>query len=267
MSPRFLMCPPEHYGVEYEINPWMDRAVQPDRGLARRQWDNLVRILEKDLGCAVETITPRPGLPDMVFTANAGYVQGDCFIPARFRYRQRRGEEVHFRKWFSSAGFDVKDLPGEWSFEGFGDALPVGEFVVAGYRFRSDIQAHGALGRILERKVVSLELVDSRFYHLDTCFCPLGDRGVLYVPSAFDEYGTRALAAACEGLALYPSGEDDALAFACNAVVVGSTVVLNTGADDVCEYLRRSGYRVIETPLSEFLKSGGGAKCLTCRLD
>ncbi|MEW6428199.1 MAG: arginine deiminase-related protein [Thermodesulfobacteriota bacterium] len=264
--PRFLMCPPDHYGIEYEINPWMHRQFQPDRDKARSQWQRLKDLLETGLDAVVELIEPRPGLPDMVFTANAGYVEAGTFVPSRFRFQARQGEAPWFREWFSRQGFSVRELPGHWAFEGFGDALPWGDRIFAGYRFRSDIQSHTALGVLLGREVLSLELVDSRFYHLDTCLCPLSGGEVVYFPGAFDRYGRSVLEGAVGGERLLPVSESEAIRFCCNAVHVGTTIIMHTGSPDLAGRLTGRGYRVSECDLSEFLKSGGAARCLVCRL-
>ncbi len=264
--PSFLMCPPEYYGIEYEINPWMHRQVQPDRELARRQWQALKELLETKLDAVVELIAPQSGLPDMVFTANAGYVEEGQFIPSRFRFRARQGEEPWYREWFADRGFAIRELPGEWVFEGFGDALPWQERILAGYRFRSDIQSHTALGKLLDREVLSLELIDSRFYHLDTCLCPLTGGEALYFPGAFDDYACSALRGLVGEERLIAVSEVEALRFCCNAVQVGKRIIMNTGGPELAGRLRSRGYEVFECDLSEFLKSGGAARCLVCRL-
>ena len=264
--PRLLMCPPDYYGIEYEINPWMNRQVQPDRDLARQQWQVLQDLLESKLDGVVELIEPRPGLPDMVFTANAGFVEAGLFIPSRFRFKARQGEEHWFREWFVDRGFTVRELPGEWVFEGFGDALPWLDRIFAGYRFRSDIQSHSALGKLLGREVLSLELTDSRFYHLDTCLCPLSGGEVVYFPGAFDEYGLGALRGLVGEERLVAVNEAEALRFCCNSVQVGRRIVMNAGDPELTARLNGRGYEVFECELSEFLKSGGAARCLVCRL-
>jgi len=261
------MCPPDFFGIRYEINPWMNRAIGADHTRANQQWDALRRVLTEEIGAEILLIDPVENLPDMVFTANAGYVRKNLFVPSRFRFEQRRGEEARFRHWFEENGYRIVDLPDGGNFEGFGDALPVGCTILAGFRYRSDIGSHQQLGELLGQRVISLELTDPRFYHLDTCLCPLTCGDLLYYPGAFDEYGLRAI----EGL--YPPerrvavSEEDALTFCCNAVSVAHSVVLNTGADTVVRELRTRGLTVYETPFSEFIKAGGAAKCLTLRLD
>ncbi len=261
---KFLMCPPDYFGIEYEINPWMRLSNQSDPTEARQQWQELYRVLTGELGAAVELMEPVKGLPDLVFTANAGYVQEDLFVSSSFKYNERRGETPFFDQWFQSHGYRLRKLGGGCIFEGMGDALPLGETILAGYRHRSEICSHEALSEITGRRVLSLELVDPRFYHLDTCFCPLDSNAALYFPRAFDSYARAAMALAAPDLVAV--SESSALRFGCNAVVVGETVVTNTGCGDLGPPLAERGYKLRMVELSEFMKSGGSAKCLTLRL-
>ena len=263
-EPRILMCRPDHYGIEYEINPWMSRQRQADPERATDQWTRLRAELE----AAGATILLQPaaeGLPDLVFTANAALVHRDTAVLARFRYPQRQGEESHDEAWLRSAGFAVRRLEDGVFFEGAGDALFCGDTLFAGYRIRSDIVAHQQVGAMLGCRVIPLELVDGYYYHLDTCFCPLAPGRAIYYPSAFDAYGRRALAESVDELIEVSDAE--ARRFACNAVVVGRTVVTNTGCPQLHATLGQRGFEPRETPLDEFVKAGGAAKCLTLRLD
>ena len=264
MNPRILMCRPEYYGIEYEINPWMNRERNADREVALRQWFGLRDILER-LGVEVELIAPVKGLPDLVFTANAGVVRGEVFVPSVFRHQQRQGESPHFERWFRQRGWKVQPLSARASFEGAGDALYCGSTLFAGYLHRSEIGCHAALGELFECQVLSLELVDPRFYHLDTCFCPLSPGEAVYYPGAFDDYGRRVLQSNIANL--YEVPEADAVRFGCNAVVVGKDVVHNAGCEGLAKILADAEFRSHPTDLDEFLKAGGSAKCLTLRLD
>lgn len=263
-QPRILMCPPDHYGIEYEINPWMNRSLGAVRELAFRQWKTLHDTL-KSLGVAVETMTPQPGLPDLVFTANAGLMFRNTFLSSRFRHEVRAKESPFFDAWFAEHGFEVKHLPENSFHEGAGDALFCGDTLFAGYRTRSDASAHQWVGKALGVRVLPLELVNPRFYHLDTCFCPLAPGEAIYFPGAFDTYGQRVLNTHVPKL--IPVAEEEAHRFGCNAVVVGKTVVHNSRCPRLADDLLRAGYRSIEVELDEFLKAGGSAKCLTLRLD
>ena len=263
-TPRILMCPPEYYGIEYEINPWMNRAVGSDAVEARRQWEALRGTLV-ELGATVEVLEPVRGLPDLVFTANAGLIYGELFLSSRFRYGVRQGETPHFDAWFAARGFRVESLPKGLYFEGAGDALFCGETLFAGYRFRSDARGHIWIGDRLGVQVLPLELVDPRFYHLDTCFCPLAAGEAIYYPGAFDEYGRSVLRDSIPRLIAVTA--EEAVTFSCNAVVVGRTVVLNEGAPALARSLQEAGYAVRPLRLTEFIKAGGSAKCLTLRLD
>jgi N-dimethylarginine dimethylaminohydrolase len=258
------MCPPDHYGIEYEINPWMDRRRTCNRELAVRQWHGLCQLLE-DNGAAVSCLAPVAGLPDLVFTANAALIFKDLAIPANFRHPERKGEEVHARQWFCEHGFRIQELPGHLFFEGAGDALFCGDTLFAGYRIRSDIRSHLELADRLGCRVMSLELVDPHYYHLDTCFCPLAPGAAMYYPQAFDDYGRKVL---CERIDdLLPVSGAEAANFACNAVVLERTVITHIGCPQLHRELQRRGFQTWETPLGEFVKAGGSAKCLTLRLD
>jgi N-dimethylarginine dimethylaminohydrolase len=262
--PRILMCPPDHYGIEYEINPWMNRSMGAIRALAFHQWRTLRDTLET-LGVHVELLSPQPGLPDLVFTANAGLIYQDVFVSSRFRHAVRARESPYFDAWFAEHGFQVEHLPEGMYHEGAGDALFCGDTLFAGYRIRSDALAHQWVGQRFGIRVLPLELVNPRFYHLDTCFCPLSPTEAIYYPAAFDDYGRRVLQTHIARL--IEVNEAEAHRFGCNAVVVGRTVVHNSRCPDLAEKLANAGYRSIEVELDEFLKAGGSAKCLTLRLD
>jgi N-dimethylarginine dimethylaminohydrolase len=263
-TPRILMCPPDHYGIEYEINPWMKRSLASIRELAFAQWRELRDAL-RGLGVHVEEMTPQAGLPDLVFTANAGLVFRERFFSSRFKHAVRARESPYFEKWFAEHSFQVVQLPEEMFHEGAGDALFCGEPLFAGYRTRSDVGAHQWVAGQVGVRVLPVELIDSRFYHLDTCFCPLAPGEALYYPAAFDDYGRLVLETHVPKL--IPVVEAEALRFGCNAVVVGKTVIHNSGCPRLAEDLQQAGYDTISITLDEFLKAGGSAKCLTLRLD
>lgn len=263
-APRILMCPPDYYGIEYEINVWMSRQRQAVHATAVAQWERL-RALLSSAGAEVCELAPVPGLPDLVFTANAALIYRDTAVLARFRHEVRNREICHDRAWLEAHGFHIELPPPDTCFEGAGDALFCGDTLFAGYRLRSDVRGQQQIGARLGVRVIPLELVDPYYYHLDTCFCPLAPAVAIYYPQAFDEYGRRALEQAVE--TLIPVSEAEARCFACNAVVIGKTIVTNTGCDGLHAVLRSLGYEPCETPLGEFVKSGGSAKCLTLRLD
>jgi N-dimethylarginine dimethylaminohydrolase len=264
MKPRILMCPPDYYGIEYEINPWMSRSRGASPPRAQRQWSDLRDILA-GLGVEIELLGPRPGLPDLVFTANAGLVYRRRFFSSRFRHEVRARETPHFDTWFAAHGFEVERLPEGTFFEGAGDALFCGPTLFAGYRIRSDVAGHQYLGQELKCQVLPLELVDERFYHLDTCFCPLAPGAAIWFPPAFDSYGRKVIESHVPTLIAVTEAE--ATRFACNAVIVGQTVVLNTGSEQLARDLETLGLETMATELDEFIKAGGSAKCLTLRLD
>ena len=341
--PRVLVCPPTHFGVEYVVNPWMAGQVgAASRKRAAQQWEAFVAILE---GVAdVHVIDAGPGLPDMCFTANAGFVLGETFVATRFAVSQRQPEEALHKEWAASAGFEILEGEADLPFEG--DALwwpqqspqrgsarghpspeeslqrgsarghpspeeslqrgsarghpspekslqrgsarghpspekslqrgsarghPSPEksppVLWAGYGVRTALGAHRPLAERLRVRVESLHLVDARFYHLDTCFVPLPGGRVVYYPPAFDARSQRRIEALAPPAQRFAVGEEDARNFACNAVRIGRTWIANHASPALRERLEGWGYRVVTTPLTEFMKAGGAAKCLALILD
>ncbi len=262
------MCAPSHYDVDYVINPWMEGNLhRSSKALALEQWRRLCGLLQQR--GRVELLEPQPGLPDLVFTANAAVVMGNTAVLARFFHPERQGEEPWFGRWFESQGFEVVQLPPDLPFEGAGDALldRGGGWLWAGYGFRSELGAHPLLAQSLGVEVLSLRLIDERFYHLDTCLCPLSDGSLLYYPPAFDLASNRLIESRLPPDKRLAVSGADALAFACNAVNLGDAVLLNQASAGLRQQLEARGFTVLETPLGEFLKAGGAAKCLTLRLD
>jgi N-dimethylarginine dimethylaminohydrolase len=259
------MCRPTHYSIAYEINPWMRIERQVNHRAASHQWQALYALLTKTLRVSVKLVRPVHGLPDLVFTANAGLVSGGTFIRSNFRHPERQGEEPVFERYFRQRGFRITRLAGRFNFEGEGDALFFGETLFFGFRFRSDAPAHERLAKLLGCRVLPLELVDRRFYHLDTCFCPLNAETALWFPHAFDRYGRKVIETYVKDPV--PVSQADALKFCCNAIVVNRAIVLHRGISQALhKQLTRRGFRVYELDLSEFLKAGGSAKCLVLRL-
>jgi len=234
---------------------------------SEQQWNQLRSLMAKD--ARIELISPQPDLPDMVFTANAGLVFNGKAVLSRFRYAERNGEEKHFEDWFANQRYRVYRLPHGLPFEGAGDALldRTRELCWAGYGLRSAVESHPYLSRWLELQVISLRLIDERFYHLDTCFCPLNDGYLLYNPRAFDQESRRQIALRFPESKRIVVTQLDAMKFACNAINVGDQVFLNEAGPDLTKQLGRAGFKVVQIGLSEFIKAGGAAKCLTLRLD
>jgi len=266
-SIRFLMCSPDKYDVDYVINPWMEGNIhKSSRDRALEQWQKLCYIIKEH--AVVDLVEPQSGWPDMVFTANAGLVLGKNVVLSRFLHKERQGEEPYFKDWFEDKGYTVYELPKDLPFEGAGDALfdREGRWLWAGYGFRSELDSHPYLAKWLDTEVVSLRLMDERFYHLDTCFCPLTGGYLLYYPPAFDSYSNRLIEMRVPPEKRIAIEESDAVNFACNTVNIDQIVVMNKASDDLKQRLEAVGMTVIETPLTEFLKAGGAAKCLTLRV-
>ncbi|MDX9699721.1 MAG: arginine deiminase family protein [Rhodocyclaceae bacterium] len=263
MSKRILMCPPEHFDIEYEINPWMHVSdpVLPAR--ARAQWQALHDIYTRELGWQVALVPPQPGLPDMVFTANGGLVVGGRLVLPRFRQPERQGETPWFAAWFAQAGY-TESLQPRHDFEGEGDALLWNDLLFAGYPWRSDQPAHRELAAWLGVTVVSLQLTDARFYHLDTALTIVDEHTVAVYPPAFTADSLAAIRAHVPQV--IEASTADAMAYGLNAMSDGRSIVLSDRATGLIECYRQRGMQVCPTPIDEFQKSGGGVKCLSLEL-
>lgn len=258
------MCPPDYYEIAYEINPWMSVKRKANRKRAKKQWEDFYGLLTEKLKVKVELLKPAPRLPDLAFTANGGLAYKETFIRANFRHKEREPEARFFEEWFKKKAWKVRLVPPVHRFEGEGDALFFGKELYTGYHFRSDIEAHEFVAAALKVPYQTLELRDKRFYHLDTCFAPLDEKSALVYLPAFEPYSREILRETVPDLVEVP--EEEALRFACNAVVVGKEVILNLGCPKTEELLRRRGFTPHPLDFSEFIKAGGSAKCLVLRL-
>jgi len=256
------MCPPTYFEVSYSINPWMQTHVPVDVDRAQNQWDDL-RITYQQLGHEVQVVDPAAGLPDMVFAANAGVARGDRALVSRFTHPQRQLESEAFRAWFVQAGYTTVAVADERN-EGEGDVLSVGGVLLAGSGLRTTREAHGELSAFFDVPVVSLELVDPRFYHLDTALTVLDDTTIAFFPGAFSAESLATLDT------MFPDAlrvtEEDACAFGLNAMSDGGNVVLSHAATGLHDQLRAAGFNPIGVDITELLKAGGGAKCCTLEL-
>ncbi len=256
-----LMCRPDHFTVSYRINPWMRPQEPTDTARAVRQWEELYRTYLR-LGYDVRLIDPVPGLPDMVYAANGGQVVDGVAHGARFRHGERAEEGPLYMKWFRDHGFDVREP--DATNEGEGDFLLVGDTVFAGSGFRSDPAAHDEVRWVFGREVVSLGLVDPRFYHLDTAFAVLDEDEVAYFPEAFDDRSRAVLAERFPDAILV--GEPDAVVFGLNCFSDGRNVVMAAQATTFAAQLAERGFTPVGVDLSELLRGGGGVKCCTLEL-
>jgi N-dimethylarginine dimethylaminohydrolase len=261
------MCPPTFYDVSYVINPWMAGNVNAS-SLTRAisQWNHLYNAVNRI--AEVQLIDPQPGSPDMVFTANAGLERDGVVAISSFFHPERQDEEPHFRRWFREAGYTLVNIPRSTPFEGEGDALfsTDGTRLWVGYGPRTLVSSHQALQRVWNIEVASLHLIDPRFYHLDTCFAPLEGGYLMYYPEAFDETSLKTIEAFYSLEKRILVSEIDAACFACNAINVGRTIILNRVSRELKTRLESLDFNVEQIALTEFLKAGGAAKCLVMKL-
>lgn len=278
VGPRLLMCRPEHFGVVYAINPWMNPRdwEQEEHALAaqsRQEWMGLRRVLA-GLGADIELVPAASGVPDLVFTANSAVVLDRKALLARFRYTPRRKEESHYRDAFralQARGLidSVRALPDGVVLEGAGDCVwdRSRQMFWLGYGPRSDVAARSAIEKTFGVTTMALELSDPRFYHMDTALCPLPHGEVMYVPEAFTTEGRAAIRNNVLKAQRVEVGMDDACQLAANAVCIGNTLVMSACGPRLRADLEERGYAVMTVPLGSFLRSGGAAFCLTLRLD
>jgi arginine dihydrolase len=258
----YLMCPPDYFAVKYAINPWMNPDEPVNAGLAQHQWRQLRETFVR-LGHAVHTIDPRPGLPDMVFAANGATVVGGKVLGARFRYPQRAAEGDAYLTWFTENGYAAVVSPRHTN-EGEGDIVFAGRVIIAGHGFRTDAATVGQLEELFGLPVLSVRLVDPRYYHLDTALCVLDAGTAAYYPSAFDDAGRATLAG--HFAELIEAKDEDAEALGLNAISDGRHVVLPEQATSLAGQLAEKGFEPVGVDMSEFLKAGGGPKCCTLEL-
>ncbi|WP_034593895.1 dimethylargininase [Hamadaea tsunoensis] len=264
---RYLMCRPTHFAVTYRINPWMDPTAPYDTALAVAQWTELKRVYA-ELGHTIEEIDPIPGLPDMVFAANGATVIDGKALAVQFRDAERADEGPAYADWLRHTGFDVTEAKAVN--EGEGDILLAGDVILAGTGFRTSHASHAEVQELFGRPVITLQLVDPRFYHLDTALAVLahGDDGkpvnVAYLPEAFSP-GSQAVLRRLFPDAVIATVED-AEVLGLNAVGDGETVVLPVQAVALAEALREAGYKTVGVDVSELRLAGGGPKCCTLEL-
>jgi N-dimethylarginine dimethylaminohydrolase len=255
---HYVMTPPQFFAVDYAINPWMDTANPVDTAVAAAQWQHL-RDTYLRLGHVVDLVDPVAGLPDMVYAANGGLILNGTAVVARFKYPQRQHESVAYADWMRSRGYNPVHT--RHVNEGQGDLLTVGQKILAGAGFRTDPRAHYEIAEIFGRPVVSLQLVDPRFYHLDTALAVLDDTTIAYYPPAFSESSRTQLETLFPDAIVVESA--DAYVFSLNAVSDGRHVVHPAAAVGFAGQLSRAGFEPIGVEMSELLKGGGSVKCCT----
>jgi N-dimethylarginine dimethylaminohydrolase len=259
---KVLLCPPTHFDVVYEINPWMHKEIQPDK---KKALESYTQIKEKyrELGVEVFEIPQVKGLPDMVYTANVGYLRNSTFIRANFKYEQRR-KEADYAERYIEKHFDAETvaLPDDVYFEGQGDLLTDGERFFFGWGKRSDKKAIPYLEDFLNNSVIDFELVNPFYYHLDTCFAPLTHDIVVINPKSFTEEGKKKVYKSFKHV--IEASEEDNKALVCNLVHIDKTIIVGQGiTTDLKDKLGKFGYNIFEVPMIEYLKGGGSVKCCT----
>ncbi|WP_375331729.1 dimethylarginine dimethylaminohydrolase family protein [Candidatus Tisiphia endosymbiont of Temnostethus pusillus] len=253
------MSTPKNFDVNYTINPWMSVQNKPNTNLAREQWNNLLQIL-KSWDVKVEVIN---GVvyPDFVFVADAGIIYNNSFILSNFKFPERKREIKYWKEYFEKE-YEIVDVSEYGNFEGSGDSFIVKNSFVCGYGFRTSKKAAYKISEILDLKPIILELIDNNFFHLDTCFSVLNEDTILFYPNAFSKKSKEKIENNFNCLAIPQS---EALKFGCNIVSYKNKLILQQGCNKITSIVEKLGFKAYFINLSEFIKAGGGAKCLTLK--
>lgn len=256
------MCPPDYFDINYSINPWMDKSIKVNTN-KEGQWQSLVNKF-KELNVDLEFIQPQKNYPDMTYV-DAGIIYKNVFIPSNFKHKERQGEKKYYIDWFKKNEFKILEISEKFYFEGHGDTLWVGKNLFFGHGFRSCLKAQDKIQDIFNTldntvNIVSVELTDPRFYHLDTCFCPINESQALYFPGAISKKSIEKLE---RKIGLIEVTEADAFRFACNSVVINNDIIIPAGTKTTCDALESIGYRTHQIEMDEFIKGGGACKCLS----
>lgn len=256
---KVLLCPPDHFQIRYQINPWMKLDNPINQTQAKDQWSKLVNLYQ-NLAIKIKLIPPQPNLPDMVFTADQGLVKGNLVVMACFRHPQRRPETKIYQDWFEKNGYQTLCLPKGFYFEG-GDALEAGDKIVIGHGFRTSPKSLPLLSKLLKTPVIGLRLVNPYFYHLDTCLFIPNPKTAFYYPGAFDQASRKKLSQNFSNLISLP--KEEAFLLATNSLNSDHQAIIPKGTPIFARKLAQLGYRVHQVDINEFTRSGGGIHCLT----
>lgn len=264
MAAKFLMCSPEHYEEALPLCQRTLARVSVNGTLARAQWQILYKVLTDQIGAEVELIEPVRGLPNMVFAAHAGIVSGKTFIRSNYRVKERQPEGAFFEKWFEEHGYSVATIAKGFIFDGEGDMIPHARQLFYGYHSKSELHMPELVSAKMELGPASLQLIDDRFHHLDTCLAVLNPDTILYYRDAFSEGANQILRDTVKNCIVLR--RDEALAWACNSIVIDKRIIISNECHLSSEMLRLLGYRVYRIDISEFRKACISVKSLVLRI-
>lgn len=258
---RILVCPPSYYKIAYSINPWMNTEVKIQKSKVKSTYQKL-KVLYEKLGAEVLEIKPDPDLPDMVYSANYGFIRGNTFFPSNFKYEERRREAKQAKKYFKDLGFKINEIPKNIFFEGQPDLVLNHTAYFLGWGPRTNMAAKKYFEKILDKPIIDLELIDPYFFHLDNSFMMLDDYTVVYNPKAFSKKALQNIKRHFRHRIKVSEADNQLLA--CNMVVLGKNIVTNKGISrKLKKQIQDLGYKIYEVDMSEYLKGGGSVKCVT----
>lgn len=261
------MCPPKYFKLQYSINPWMDTDKKIDSKKKYKQWEELYKTIKKT-GAEIKLLEPQKNLPDMVFP-DIGILNQNLFIPSVFRYKERKGESKHYVNWFKNRGYKIIKLKKPGYFEGQGDSIKCGKNIFFGYGFRSSLKAIKKIDKILKKenkglKIIPIKLINNKFYHLDTCFCPLDESKAIFYPEAISQKSIKKLKKHFE---LFPVPAKEAENFICNSVVNKKNIIFQANNPKTSALFKKLKFKTHPLDVGEFIKAGGSCRCLSTPLD
>ena len=280
-----VMSGADYFSDQQAINPYMDKRVTIDVPGACAEHATIRRALD-DAGVSVIDVDPPADCQDGVYTANWALVRGDRAVLSTLP-NARRGEEPYAERVLSDLGKDVIRVPGGAHFSGQGDALPCGNYLLAGHGYRTDIRAHEFVGRHLDYEVVTLQAIpkrgfagrgrpminkdsgwpDSFFYDIDLALAVIRPDLVAWCPKAFVPE-SQARMRALTGVELIDvSFEEATKGFACNLVSTGRAVVMSPRAPKLRAAIEAHGLATTVVEAAELRKGGGYIRCCTLTLD
>jgi len=260
---KLLLCPPTFYDIRYEINPWMDVDDKIDKAKALEEYNTLTYAYDQ-LGIAYDELGCVEELPDQVFTTDLGHAENNIFIKANFKYPERQQEAGIAEDYFRTKGFEIKTMPDDVYFEG-GDLLKIQDTYIFGYGKRSSKEAATHLSEMLGKKILSIELPDEYFYHLDTCVAPLNAETALVNEQALTEEGLTAIRKQFK--TIISTTQSDNKNFACNLVTLENDLIMTQGiSNELKDTLTQKGFRIITVPMSQYLKGGGSVHCVSMEI-
>jgi len=277
---KVLMSGVDYFSVE-ELNPYSSADNQPQPETAKIEYESLKAVFNN---AGIEIVnTPSPEkCQDGVYTANWALCLGGLALMANLP-KMRTQESRYAEKALKNLGYDIKYLPSDIRFSGQGDALVCGDYIFAGYGYRTDLAAHEYIKKEFHGEVVSLKTVpalgsnnepivnkitgweDSFFYDIDLAVSVIKEDLIAWCPDAFTaESQKRMRSVPIDKIEV--SLEEAIGGFACNLLSTGETVIMSDKAPELKNSIEKQGLKTVTPLMNELSKGGGYIRCTTLTL-